>query len=256
MNNLGLPRGFMLIWKPEGCLLTYPGKIGPVIGQYFCESLSTPDFPTHFRTHAQWLALNEAECTSPDRFPPICREGSLPYEPMVSSVANAQIWDGVSRKDNVTCEACGGVVSPAYHWIPGKWVQNSDRDWFDLRWMVRAMVPIYNVSQSFPDRQLFNSLFDAASAKREADIMRYGLYCRFGQQMESLEQLSCLCGDDNALRTSEDCVRAASTSESLGDRIAVDRVCTNLVASYTHLQFGSIEVGVRWLFNFDLLSRH
>jgi hypothetical protein len=245
IDRIGLAAGFMLIWKPDGCLLTYPAKMSPLINEYFCLSLNTTSFPTFFRSHDDWLAIDKATCESNQTFTSLCQEGNLRYLPETSTTSDSMPWEGVSFKDATTCTACSGFIRPAHKWVGGAWVKNTGRDWLNLRWMTRGPAQIYNMTTGLPNQQRFDSLFAAASAKREADIARFGLYCRFGQQMDSLQELTCLCAD-SAGRAASDCISSGNgNAGALGDQIAVDRVCSNLRFTYEHLQFGRIEIDVR-----------
>lgn len=40
----------------------------------------------------------------------------------------------------VDCLRCGGTPSPVFKWIKGEWIENTERDWYDLSIVTRALV--------------------------------------------------------------------------------------------------------------------
>lgn len=207
-TQLGLPDGLMLHWKPEGCLITYPPKLSPLINQYYCQSING----SMWRSHDDWLNITKQEC---ETMYPLCLDtGASLIE--TSTLSNALKWDGV-----VDCSVnSNNQVSP-YRWITGQWVRNN-HGWLNLRWMKRQMVPLYNTT-SLVSESKFNSIFFKASAQREVDIIRFGLYCSFSSQIYQYKTLL------------QPCATVTNT-------IAIDRLCSALPFVYNHTEFGYLEV--------------
>lgn len=208
VKQFGLPDGLMLHWKPEGCLITYPPKLSPLINEYYCRSLNG----SMWRSHSDWLNITKEQC---GQMYPVC-VGNGMILGQASSLANALPWDGI-----VPCTKDSTIVYP-YRWIQGQWVRNN-RGWMNLQWMKRQMVPLYNITTLISESK-FNSIFYKASAQREVDIIRFGLYCTFSSQIYQYKTILQPC------------------ATNLTNIIAVDKLCSALPFIYNHSEFGYIEV--------------
>lgn len=207
-KQFGLPDGLMLHWKPEGCLITYPPKLSPLVNEYYCSSING----SIWRSHSDWLNITKQQC---EQMYPICVGVGMNLG-QASSLANALPWDGI-----IPCSKDSIVIYP-YQWIQGQWVRNN-RGWMNLQWMRRQMVPLYNITTLVSESK-FNSIFFKASAQREVDIIRFGLYCTFSSQIYQYKTILQPC------------------SANLTNIIAVDKLCSALPFIYNHSEFGYLEI--------------
>eukprot|EP01130_Rhizamoeba_saxonica_P012198 TRINITY_DN5125_c0_g2_i2.p1 TRINITY_DN5125_c0_g2~~TRINITY_DN5125_c0_g2_i2.p1 ORF type:complete len:792 (-),score=175.64 TRINITY_DN5125_c0_g2_i2:1563-3686(-) len=252
-TEMGEPVDYSFVdmeWFPYGCRIKIDIRIP--FTRYQCNLIQN----TSFISTQDWRNFDQETCESMYSFCEIQGE----YDEWNYNERPPYYSLDFNKEE---CEKCSHKYRTG-KWVQGKWVQGAEVDWMKTLWVKRSIISVYNRNVSDISKIAIKNSFTQALINVENFIMQSGFLCRYKQIYSLLEDITCLCGNDQAENPTScgcqieedvdptDIIPRPIEGNTDDDGTTLEpvdisfieetRFCENIAQIYEHPEFGTIEI--------------